>query len=216
MLEPLRAEGYDVSWVSDGATALSAASAVAHDLVILDAKLPDRNALAVCRELRSIQAGGDVPVVFVSASNAESDRVLCLEQGAEDYVVRPFSTRELLLRIRAILRRRQPRARPLPEAEEWGGLRLERDAHRLWVEGREVALTAMEWKAFVYLFDGRERVRTRAELLRDVWSRDEGEDTRSVDVMMGRLRTKLRAARVRLRTVRGVGFQLSLPPCGSS
>jgi two-component system phosphate regulon response regulator PhoB len=162
----------------------------------------------VCRELKSDRATQDVPVVIVSASGAEIDRVVSLELGAEDFVVRPYSPRELVLRVRAILRRRKPVAQHV--VEEWGGMRVDRAAYRLWVEHREIVLTPTEWKLFVYLFDARERVRTRAELLRDIWSLGEPSETRSVDAMVARLREKLGTAGAHLVTVRGVGYRLSL------
>jgi two-component system phosphate regulon response regulator PhoB len=208
LLDPLRADGHAVSWFERADEGLRAAAETPPDLVLLDASLPDRNALAVTRELKASPSQRDVPVVVISNSGNEIDRVVSLELGAEDYVVRPYSSRELVLRVRAILRRRTPRAEPT--SDRWGTLRVDRAAHRLWASGREVVLSAMEWRLLLFLFDAREQVRTREELLRDVWGVEDDEETRSLDAMIKRLRDKLGEAGRVLQTVRGVGYRLSV------
>jgi two-component system phosphate regulon response regulator PhoB len=209
LLDPLRAEGHAVSWFTRADDGLRAAALEPPDLVLLDASLPDRNALVVTRELKSSPSRRDLPVVVVSSSPSEIDRVVSLELGAEDYVVRPYSPRELSLRVRAILRRRAPRNGNDVQGDAWANLRVDRGAHRVWVDGREVQLSAMEWRLFLYLFDAREQVRTREELLRDVWGIAEDAETRSLDAMVKRLRGKLGDAGRLLWTVRGVGYRLS-------
>lgn len=209
LLDPLRAEGHAVSWFHRADEGLRAAALEPPDLVLLDASLPDRNALVVTRELKSSPSRKDLPVVVVSSSPSEIDRVVSLELGAEDYVVRPYSPRELSLRVRAILRRRAPRSGSDAQGDAWANLRVDRGAHRVWVDGREVQLSAMEWRLFLYLFDAREQVRTREELLRDVWGIAEDAETRSLDAMVKRLRGKLGDAGRLLWTVRGVGYRLS-------
>lgn len=208
LLDPLRADGHSVSWFGRADEGLRAVAETPPDLVLLDASLPDRNALAVTRELKASPAQRDVPVVVISNSANEIDRVVSLELGAEDYVVRPYSSRELVLRVRAILRRRAPR--PEPASDRWGTLRVDRAAHRLWVGDREVVLSAMEWRLLLFLFDAREQVRTREELLRDVWGVSGDDETRSLDAMVKRLRDKLGDAGRVLQTVRGVGYRLSV------
>ncbi len=207
LLDPLRADGHSVSWFARADEGLRAVAETPPDLVLLDASLPDRNALAVTRELKASPTKRDVPVVVISSSANEIDRVVSLELGAEDYVVRPYSTRELVLRVRAILRRRAPR--PEPSGDRWSALRVERAAHRLWVDAHEITLSAMEWRLFLFLFDAREQVRTREELLRDVWGVRGDDETRSLDAMVKRLRDKLGDAGRLLHTVRGVGYRLS-------
>lgn len=207
LLDPLRADGHAVAWFARAEEGLRAAALEPPDLAVLDGSLPDRNALAVTRELKASPATRDLPVILLSASASEIDRVVSLELGAEDYVVRPYSPRELVLRVRAILRRRAPRGDA--HADSWASLRVDRGAHRLWVDDREIALSQMEWRLFLYLFEAREQVRTREELLRDVWGLAEDAETRSLDAMIKRLRGKLGDAGRLLWTVRGVGYRLS-------
>jgi two-component system phosphate regulon response regulator PhoB len=148
---------------------------------------------------------------MLTAKGEEVDRVVGFELGADDYVVKPFSARELLLRIQAILRRAQaePEARPLLE---FGRLRVDREAHRVWVDGDEVELTALEFKLLVTLHDRRNRVQTRTVLLDDVWDIQADVTTRTVDTHVKRLRAKLGAAGDYVETVRGVGYRFVRSP----
>jgi len=160
----------------------------------------------VCRHLKEGAATKGIPVIMVTARGEEIDRVVGFELGADDYVVKPFSVRELLLRIQAILRRSSQE----PSSEEtvvFGCLRVDRGAHRVWVEDEEIELTALEFRLLVTLYDRRNRVQTRAALLDDVWGIQADITTRTVDTHVKRLREKILAARDYIETVRGVGYR---------
>ena len=189
------------------------------DLVLLDIMLPDASGLDVCRMLKSQPDTRDTQVMMVTAKGEEIDRVVGFELGADDYVVKPFSTRELLLRVQAVLRRRARRSRrtgadgdgahPLRSC-----LLMDRSAHRAWVDDEEVQLTALEFKLLGTLYDRRDRVQTRGSLLEDVWGASADMATRTVDTHVKRLREKLGAAGDYIETVRGVGLPLLCRPTG--
>ncbi len=182
------------------------------DAVLLDLMLPDMSGTEVCRALRHNERTKHVPVLMLTAKGEEIDRVVGFEVGADDYVVKPFSVRELLLRVRAILRRAQPSA----EAEriEIGKLRVDVAAHRTWVAEQEVMLTALEFKLLTTLIERRGRVQTREVLLTDVWGFSAEVTTRTVDTHVKRLRQKLGAAGAYIETLRGVGYRMSPEPEG--
>lgn len=216
----LRRQGYATCAVGTGAEALARANGANRpDLVILDLMLPDLSGLEVCRRLRAAPATRDVPVLMLTAKGEEIDRVVGFEVGADDYVVKPFSVRELGLRVRAILRRGGPAgAAGGPGAEEPGGgqefgeLRVDPDAHRAWVAGREVALSALEFRLLTTFLGRKGRVQTREVLLRDVWGIDAEVTTRTVDTHVGRLRGKLGVAGDYVETLRGVGYRFRPAP----
>ena len=214
----LKAAGYDVQVANDGATGIAMARAHLPDLVLLDIMLPDTTGLDVCRILKSQVETRDAQVMMVTAKGEEIDRVVGFELGADDYVVKPFSTRELLLRVQAVLRRRVNPAPTGPSADDAGAVRfgclvMDRDAHRAWVSGDEVQLTALEFKLLGTLYDRRDRVQTRGSLLEDVWGASAEMATRTVDTHVKRLREKLGAAGDYIETVRGVGYRfLARPP----
>jgi two-component system phosphate regulon response regulator PhoB len=149
--------------------------------------------------------------VILTAKGEEIDRVVGFELGADDYVVKPFSVRELVLRIQAILRRTATDFEPQPIIE-FGSLKVDREAHRVWVEQKEVDLTALEFKLLVTLTERRDRVQARGTLLNDVWSIDAEVASRTVDTHVKRLRDKLRTAGRFIETVRGVGYRFSETP----
>ena len=211
----LKSAGYEVYLASDAATGVALAREQLPDLVLLDIMLPDASGLDVCRMLKSQPATRDTQVVMVTAKGEEIDRVVGFELGADDYVVKPFSTRELLLRVQAVLRRRRarrhpPAARPAATATapiRFGVLLIDRSAHRAWVEDAEVQLTALEFKLLGTLYERRDRVQTRGSLLEDVWGASADMATRTVDTHVKRLREKLGAAGDYIETVRGVGYR---------
>jgi two-component system phosphate regulon response regulator PhoB len=181
------------------------------DVVLLDQMLPDLQGTEVCRSLQLDPDTRDVPIVFVTAKGDDVDRIVAVELGAVDYVVKPFSVRELLLRVQAILRR----ARTLQSSQriiEFGMLRIDEDAHRVWVDGAEVGLTLLEFKLLVTLYENRARVQTRDVLLGGVWGMDVGVTTRTVDAHVKRLRDKLGAAGWYVQTVRGLGYRFAHSP----
>jgi two-component system phosphate regulon response regulator PhoB len=181
------------------------------DIVLLDMMLPDAPGTSVCRALRSEPDTQRLPIIVVSAKGDEVDRIVGFELGADDYVVKPFSVRELLLRIDAVLRRGRPDdARTVEIAE----LRVDRDAHRVTVGADEVLLTALEFKLLSTLVERRERVQSRATLLTDVWGLETDVISRTVDTHVKRLRDKLGTAGRFIDTVRGVGYRFTEVPSG--
>jgi two-component system phosphate regulon response regulator PhoB len=211
----LKAAGYEVVMADSGAQGLELARAEHPDLVLLDLMLPDRSGLDVCRTLKAAPDTRDIQVVIVTAKGEEIDRVVGFELGADDYVTKPFSMRELVLRIAAILRRRHGRPAPAPDAAgpvRFGSLVIDRDAHRAWVTGQEVQLTALEFKLLLTLYERRDRVQSRGTLLEHVWSASAEMATRTVDTHVKRLREKLGPAGDYIETVRGVGYRFIAEP----
>jgi two-component system phosphate regulon response regulator PhoB len=206
----LRQAGYDTVLAANGEQALSAARRRTPDLVLLDLMLPDVSGTEVCRQLKSDPRTKAVPVVMLTARGEELDRVVGFELGADDYVVKPFSMRELTLRVKAVLRRAgQTRGdRPPPEV---GLIRVDVDAHRCHIAGEEVELTPLEFRLLTTLMARLGRVQSRERLLTDVWEMSSEVETRTVDTHVKRLREKLGPARDLLETVRGVGYRLVDP-----
>jgi len=188
---------------------LKLAHEIRPEVILLDLMLPDMPGTMVAKALRRDPETAHVPVIMVTAKAEEVDRVVGFEIGADDYVVKPFSVRELLLRIEAVLRRGRPAEQRLIDI---GELRIDREAHRVTVSGEEVALTALEFKLLVTLIERRERVQARGTLLNDVWAIDSEVASRTVDTHVKRLRDKLRSAGRFIETVRGVGYRFSESP----
>ena len=202
----LKHAGFDVLTAADGAEALKKARTDLPDLVVLDLMLPEVDGLEVCKLLRRDATTAGIPILMLTAKAAEIDRVLGLELGADDYVTKPFSPRELMLRIKGLLRRRDA-AEVKAERMQCGELVIDVPAHRVTVHGRPIELTATEFKLLALLAQRRGRVQSRDQLLKDVWEYDNVIDTRTVDTHMRRLREKLGKAAKHLDTVRGVGYR---------
>jgi DNA-binding response OmpR family regulator len=206
----LRRHGLDVARVSTGAAALAAEEP---DVVLLDLGLPDVDGIDVCRALR---ARSDVPIIVVTARSDELDRVLGLELGADDYVVKPFGLRELVARIRAVTRRSRPRGRPpgeahsADEAQRLGALEIDRRARRVRVDGTEVSLTPKEFDLLALLATEPGAVFERRRILEQVWDPHWYGPTKTLDVHVASLRRKL-AVDGCIETVRGVGFRFMAP-----
>jgi two-component system, OmpR family, response regulator RegX3 len=206
----LEAEGFQVSWVKDGLDALPAFDRVRPDLVVLDLMLPGMSGTEICRALRTRT---DVPIIMLTARDAEVDRVVGLELGADDYVTKPFSTRELVARIRAVLRRA-----PLVDHDgdespvEASGVRLDRARHEVRVDGDTVELPPKEFELLAYLLEHAGRVLTRGQLIDEVWGSDYVGDTKTLDVHIRRLRGRIEVDPkdpARIQTVRGVGYRFA-------
>jgi two-component system, OmpR family, phosphate regulon response regulator PhoB len=207
----LRQAGHEVQLAGRAGEGLKAAKQRLPDLVILDLMLPDRPGTEVCRELRGDPATRAIPIMMLTARGEEIDRVVGFELGADDYVTKPFSMRELLLRIQAILRRAKG------EVEEstvvrFGRLKIDKAAHRVWVDDREVELTSLEFKLLVMLHERKNRVQTRESLLEEVWGLASDITTRTVDTHVKRLREKLGEAADYIETVRGAGYRFADEP----
>ncbi len=203
----LKDAGFTVEVAHSGEAALQLARAHRPDLVLLDVMLPDVSGSEVCRRLKNDPVTAQVPVMLLTARTEEPDRVGGFEAGADDYVTKPFSVRELVLRVKAVLRR-QGAIAPVVSLQA-GILRLDLSAHRAYVEAQEVTLTALEFKLVHHLLIHRGKVQSREVLLREVWGVSSALETRTVDTHMMRLREKLGAARDQVETVRGVGYRLS-------
>jgi DNA-binding response OmpR family regulator len=202
----LRAAGYEVLVASDGREALEKARKAQPQLILLDVMLPELDGLEVCKCLRRDPATDAIPIVMLTARAGEIDRVLGLELGADDYVTKPFSVRELLLRVRKILSR-QPIRETRAGLTQFGGLLIDKLRHKITFQGRALDLTLTEFKLVVLLAERRGRVQSREQLLRDVWGYNTTIDTRTVDTHIRRLRDKLGSAAKYLDTVRGVGYR---------
>ena len=205
----LRREGFDVDEERDGTSALERARANGYDIVILDVMLPGMSGTDVCRALR---AESDVPILMLTARDAEIDRVLGLELGADDYVTKPFSTAELLSRVRAILRRRDlDRATGGATVRRLGGLQIDLGRHEVSVDGDRVHLTLSEFKVLSLLAEQPERVVSRRELMQHLWASEHVGDEHACEVHISNLRRKIEKDATqpeRLVTVRGMGYKL--------
>jgi two-component system phosphate regulon response regulator PhoB len=212
----LQQAGYDVLLASRGDDAVRLAKQQKPDLVLLDLMLPGLSGKEVCQAIRRDPSTASTPVIMLTAKGEEVDRVVGLEVGADDYVTKPFSMRELLLRVQTILRRAGGKVAATGEENiEFGCLRVDVAAHRAWVEGREIDLTALEFKLLVTLHERKNRVQRRETLLNDVWGISADVTTRTVDTHVKRLREKLGAAGAFIETVRGVGYRFSETPSES-
>lgn len=177
------------------------------DLVVLDVMLPDGSGIDVCRQLRADPQLLATAVIMLTARTAESDRIAGLEAGADDYVPKPFSTRELMLRVRAVLRRHGPTATSDPGVLLAGQIAIDITRHTATVQGQELKLTALEFRLLSTLVQRRGKVQSRRQLLQDVWEMNPDLHTRTVDTHVKRLRERLGAAGDAIETVRGVGYR---------
>jgi len=206
----LRQGGFETLLAASGLEALQHLRRRVPDLVLLDLMLPDVAGTEVCRMLKSDPRTKHVPVVMLTAKGEEVDKVVGFELGADDYVTKPFSVRELVLRVRAVLRRAGGvSGERAPDAV--GPIRVDVDAHRAYVQGEEVVLTPLEFRLLVTFMERVGRVQSREQLLSDVWEMSSEIETRTVDTHVKRLREKLGVARELLETVRGVGYRLVEP-----
>jgi two-component system phosphate regulon response regulator PhoB len=200
----LRKGGFKISTAADGASGLQNARDDRPDFIILDLMLPKMSGLEVCRILKSDSATSHIPVLMLTAKSEEIDRIVGLEFGADDYVTKPFSPREIILRIRAILRRGE---KP-EETLQAGSISIDPARHQVRVNGKRVHLTSLEFKLLRTLMHRRGRVQDRDKLLNDVWGYESVIDTRTVDTHVRRLREKLGQAGDAIETVRGFGYRL--------
>jgi DNA-binding response OmpR family regulator len=206
----LGASGFEVSHAPDAQTGLSRLQSAGVDLVILDLMLPDMDGLQVCQRIRSLPGAlGQVPVLMLTAKGDPMDRIIGLEMGADDYLPKPFEPRELLARIKAILRRKGTDAAVSAQAMQFGSLEIDRDARRVSVKGQACDLTSYQFDLLVALAERAGRVLTRDQIMEAVRGRELEAFDRSIDVHMGRIRAAIEAdpkAPQRILTVRGVGY----------
>ena len=211
----LKDAGFEAEAVATGAAGIVAATKLRPAVVILDLMLPDLPGTEVCRRLREDPALSDVGILMLTARGDEYDRVLGFEVGADDYVVKPFSVRELVLRVRALVRRTKERqaARASATTDDgrrlrWRGLEVDVGRHRVHADGNELSLRPLEFKLLSMLLENPGRVFTRAQLLEEVWGTSGDLHTRTVDTHVRRLREKLGAYGEAVETVHGVGYRL--------
>jgi two-component system OmpR family response regulator len=201
--------GFSCLVAGTGEDALDVLAKERVDLMVLDLMLPEMDGFEVCRQVK--KAGGrtsSLPIIILTAKGEEVDRIVGFELGADDYVVKPFSPRELVLRAKAVLRRRQPEE-PEPDVLEAETLRVDVPKHRVTVNGKDVDLTKLEFELLATLLKRRGRVQTRDMLSTDVWDISSDVDTRTVDTHIKRLRQKLGKAGRQIETVRGLGYKFS-------
>lgn len=178
-------------------------------LILLDLMLPDGSGLDFCRKIKSDKSLKDIPIIILTAKDDEVDKVVGFELGADDYVTKPFSVRELILRIKAILKRHETKHDVLEIDREFGELKIDIESHEVFVDNQEVTLTALEFRLLQQLVDRRGRVQTRDQLLSDVWGYSADITTRTVDTHIKRLREKLGPIGKYVQTIRGVGYKFT-------
>ncbi|HLX08052.1 MAG TPA: response regulator [Thermoanaerobaculia bacterium] len=203
----LEKEGFDVETARRGDTGFDAVRRDNPDLILLDLMLPGIDGLELTRMLKRDPLTSRLPIVMLTARGEEVDRIVGLELGADDYISKPFSPREVVLRVKAVLRRFQ-QEESAAERIEVGGIELDLSGHQLRVRGKEVPLTATEFRLLRLLLERSGRVQTRGQLLSDVWGYAEDIDSRTVDTHIRRLRRKLGPEAERIETVIGVGYRL--------
>ncbi len=204
----LKEAGYAPIFAKDGSRAITAARDERPALIVLDLMLPEIDGLEVCKILRRDPATAMIPILMLTARAAEMDRVLGLELGADDYVTKPFSPRELVLRIKKLLARAKAADEPVAQLR-FGELEIDVPRHEVKIGGEPVVLTATEFKLLEILARRRGRVQTRERLLQDVWGYENPIDSRTVDTHMRRLREKVGEAARFLETIRGVGYRFT-------
>ena len=207
----LRQAGFETAHAATGAEALARARALKPHVIVLDLNLPDVSGTDVCRLLKSDPATQSIPILMLTARGGETDRIHGLELGADDYVGKPFSVREVVLRVEAVARRHAGAPEPEARVLKAGEIELDVDAHLVRVKGQELPLTLQEFRLLQYLLEGKGRVRTRDELLADVWNASPELETRTVDTHIKRLRDKLGEPGDIIETVRGLGYRIRQP-----
>ncbi len=203
----LEKEGYRALLATDGVLGLEKARDATPDLILLDLMLPGMSGTEVCKALKGDGKTARIPVIMLTARGEEIDRVVGFEVGADDYVLKPFSTRELLLRVKAVLRRAAPAA-PAGKIITIGTISIDTERHTVTVAGAQAELSAIEFKLLLVLAERTGRVQSRDQLLKDVWGYSYMGDTRTVDTHLTRLRAKLGEAGELIRTVRGFGYKM--------
>jgi len=205
----LKAKGFEVTVVNDPNASVGMARTFLPDLVILDVMMPDLNGIQICRMLRADPKLKKVPVIFLTAKAEENDRVQGLETGADDYICKPFSTKELVLRVQTILRRMNEGAPEEPKRLEVGGIVIDIERHQVVLNGEPLELTPTEFNLLRLLMQRRGRVQTREHLLLNVWNYETEIETRTVDTHVRRLREKLGTEADWIETIRGVGYRMA-------
>jgi len=208
----LSREGYSVLTAASIAEAEQLIYSNNLSLILLDLMLPDGSGLELCKKMKSDPDVQNLPIIILTAKDDEVDKVVGFEIGADDYVTKPFSVRELILRIKAVLKRGENKKDIVEIDRKFGDLKIDIDSHEVYVDGELVNLTALEFKLLIQLVDRRGRVQSREQLLADVWGYSAEVTTRTVDTHIKRLREKLGSMGKYVQTIRGVGYKFSRSP----
>ena len=205
-------EGYHVVSASSLVEAKSRFESDSFSLILLDLMLPDGSGLDLCREIKSDKEKSSIPIIILTAKDDEVDKVVGFELGADDYVTKPFSVRELILRMKAVLKRGEKKSDNVEVQRQFGQLSIDTESHEVFVDNNEITLTALEFKLLCQLVDRRGRVQSRDQLLSDVWGYTAEVTTRTVDTHIKRLREKLGSMGKYVQTIRGVGYKFTRTP----
>ncbi len=205
----LEKEGYSATCVHDGKIGLERAATNLPDLILLDLMLPGMHGTEVCKALRKDQRTVHIPIIMITAKGDEIDRVVGFEVGADDYIVKPFSMREVALRIKAVMRRFEHEVQPpADDLFTVGDIVIDKERHTVMSAGSEIDLTSTEFKLLLFMAEKKGCVQSREKLLQNVWSYNNVGDTRTVDTHVTRLRGKLREAGDIIKTIRGFGYKI--------
>ena len=205
-------EGYHVVSASSLLEAKSQIESDSFSLILLDLMLLDGSGLDLCREIKSDKEKSSIPIIILTAKDDEVDKVVGFELGADDYVTKPFSVRELILRMKAVLKRGEKKSDNVEVQRQFGQLSIDTESHEVFVDNNEIILTALEFKLLCQLVDRRGRVQSRDQLLSDVWGYSAEVTTRTVDTHIKRLREKLGSMGKYVQTIRGVGYKFTRTP----
>ena len=212
----LSREGYTVEGCGSIEEANTFLENPSYSIILLDLMLPDGSGLDLCRQIKSNSTIQEIPILILTAKDDEVDKVVGFELGADDYVTKPFSVRELILRVKAILKRNTKTSNPSNQTHEinrnFGSLKMNVESHEVFINDEEIILTALEFKLLRQLVERRGRVQTRDQLLTDVWGYSSDVTTRTVDTHIKRLREKLGSMGKYVQTIRGVGYKFSRNP----
>ena len=205
----LKKEGLEIHKAYDGLQGLRKATEIIPDLIILDLMLPGLDGLEVCRKIKKDPQTENIPVIMLTAKGTETDKVVGLEVGADDYITKPFSMRELIARVKAILKRYGKKEKAYKPTLKFPDLEIDSEKHEVKAAGKAVELTAKEFALLKFLAENQARVYSRERLLDEIWGIEVAIETRTVDVHMRRLREKLGRAGNHLKTLRGVGYKFA-------
>ena len=208
----LSREGFSISTAASISEANTLLASTDYNLILLDLMLPDGSGLDLCKSIKSNSDTESIPIIILTAKDDEVDKVVGFELGADDYVTKPFSVRELILRVKAVLKRGTKKKEIVEVVRQFGDLKIDVDSHEVHVDDTKINLTALEFRLLRQLVDTRGRVQSRDQLLSDVWGYSAEVTTRTVDTHVKRLREKLGAMGKYVHTIRGVGYKFARSP----
>jgi two-component system phosphate regulon response regulator PhoB len=208
----LSREGFSISTAASISEANTLLASTDYNLILLDLMLPDGSGLDLCKSIKSNSDTESIPIIILTAKDDEVDKVVGFELGADDYVTKPFSVRELILRVKAVLKRGSKKKEIVEVVRKFGDLKIDVDSHEVHVDDTKINLTALEFRLLRQLVDTRGRVQSRDQLLSDVWGYSAEVTTRTVDTHVKRLREKLGAMGKYVHTIRGVGYKFARSP----